>query len=267
MTHNLHFSRRSLLKAGLAGIAAPSLGAARAASGKPKVLALMGDYWHNPVALERDVRTIFNSADWEITFCQASRFFTPEAIAAADMIFLLRYGGPDSLGWSPEGKITERNDGDPFMTPEQEDALVTNIRERGMGLVAFHAAFWNQPAKFTGMLGVEPVMHREIQPVILRDFNQNHVITRGIKEFYVNLDEQFAAIMLAKDYVPLFMTQAVHDKRDALGGWCFEYGKGRVVALLPGHTQFPWRHPQYQEIVWRSGHWALGKDIPAFGTK
>ncbi len=260
-------TRRDILKAGLISMAAAPFSGARAAGGKPKILALMGDYWHNPVALERDTRTIFAGAGWEITFCQASRFFSPEAIAEADMVFLLRYGGPDSIGWSPDGRVTERGDGDPFMTPEQEEALVANVRERGMGLLAFHAAFWNQPAEFTKMLGVEPVMHREIQPVILKDFNQNHAITRGMKEFYVNLDEQFAAIMLEKNYIPLFMTQAVHDKRDALGGWCFEYGKGRVVVLLPGHTQFPWRHPQFQEIVWRAGHWALKKDIPKYSAR
>ncbi|MEQ9565622.1 MAG: ThuA domain-containing protein, partial [Pseudomonadales bacterium] len=154
---------------------------------------------------------------------------------------------------------------DPYMTPEQENAIIRNVRDRGMGLVAFHCSIWNQTDQFAELLGVEPIMHGEIQPVVLKDFNQDHPITSGLDPFFINLDEQFAAILLNEEYTPLFMSEAVHDKRYALGGWCGQYGKGRFVSLLPGHTQFPWRHPEYQKIVWRSAHWAMGNDaLPAY---
>jgi len=258
----IHYpSRREMLKAGLASVTLSALSASNTRAEKRiKVIALMGDYWHNPVGLEHDIRQIFKNADMEITFCQASRFLTPEILADADMLFMQRYGGPDSIGWTTEGKVTDRKiPGDPFMTAEQEDAIIQNVK-RGMGFIAFHCTFWNQPLKFKKMLGVEPVIHNEQQPVIVNGFNQNHPITRGIEEFYITIDEQFAAVMKEKDYTILFTTHAVHDKRDAIGGWCFDYGKGRAVALLPGHTQFPWRHPTYQEIVWRSAFWALKRN-------
>ncbi|MEQ9208229.1 MAG: hypothetical protein RLN96_00085, partial [Pseudomonadales bacterium] len=128
-------TRREILAAGLGTCAAAALwSAGLRADGHIKVVALMGDYWHNPVALERDTRQIFGSTNWDITFCQASRFLTPELIDQADILFLLRYGGPDSLGWSPEGRVSERSPGDPYMTPEQENAIIRNVRDRGMGL-------------------------------------------------------------------------------------------------------------------------------------
>ncbi len=258
-------TRRQILAAGLGSCVVSALhSAGLRASGTTKVVALMGDYWHNPVALERDTRQIFKSSGWEVTFCQASRFLTPDVIDQADVLFLLRYGGPDSLGWTAEGRVTERNPGDPYMTPEMENAVIRNVRDRGMGLLAFHCTIWNETEQFAELLGVEPIMHGQIQPVVLKDFNQDHPITAGMEPFFINLDEQFAAILLNEDYTPLFMSEAVHDKRYALGGWCGQYGKGRVVSLLPGHTQFPWRLPEYQEIVWRSAHWALGYDIPPY---
>ena len=262
-------SRRDMLRAGMLSLAASAIPAGHMVSSpKPsdriKVVALMGDYWHNPVALERDVRGIFSNTDWDITFCQGSRFLTPELLSDADLLLMERYGGPDSIGWSPEGTVTDRKQGDPFMTPEHEEAILHNIKERGMGFIAFHCTFWNQPKRFKEMLGVEPVMHNEIQPVIVKDLNQTHPITQGLEEFTINLDEQFAAVMLAKNRTILFLTHAVHDKRDAIGGWCFDYGKGRVVSMLPGHTQFPWRHPTYKEMVWRAAFWAMKRNIPPY---
>ena len=99
--------------------------------------------------------------------------------------------------------------------------------------------------------------------MILREFNQSHPITSGMKPFFFNLDEQFdSQIKNPSTTTQLFRSLAIHDKRNALGGWCLERGNGRVVGLLPGHYQWTYRVPQYQEIFWRAAHWAMKRDIP-----
>ena len=57
---------------------------------------------------------------------------------------------------------------------------------------------------------------------------------------------------------------AMHDKRNAVGGWCLESGKGRIVGFLPGHLRWAYRTPQYREMLWRAVHWAMKRDIPPF---
>jgi len=92
-----------------------------------------------------------------------------------------------------------------------------------------------------------------------------HPITRGIKPFYVTLDDQFdVQIKEPSRTTVLFKCIAVHDKRVSVNGWCLEQGKGKVVGLLPGHHQFIYRMPQYQEIFWRAAHWAMNREIPPY---
>ncbi len=266
-------SRRNILKAGAVSLAASAIPASaegqavpKKAPGETKVVAIMGDYWHPAVSQELHVRQIFSShKDWKFYFVQRSNWFTPELLADADLIITARYGGADSLGWSDEPVVVSRPSGDPYMTDEQEAAIIENVTRRGAGWLAVHCTLFTGRKAIEDLMGVEPVLHQEIQPVVVRDLNQEHPITRGIPTHFFNLDEQFdAEIKDPSRTTVLFRTLAVHDKRIAIGGWCLEQGKGRVVGLLPGHYQWTYRVPEYQEIFWRAAHWALRRDIPPY---
>ncbi len=266
-------SRRKVLKTWLAAlaagaVAAPETGAVPKAKapGEIKVVALMGDYWHNGVAQEIHVRSIFSSKkNWRIHFLRASRFLTADMLNDTDLLILARYGGSDAVGWSTEGIADSRVQGDSYMTDEQETAIIDNVMNRGMAFMAVHCTLFCGREKIEDLMGIEPLLHQEIQPLILQDINQEHPITKGIKTFFVNLDEQFDVQIKdpAKTTI-LFRTLAAHDKRNAISGWCLEQGRGRIVGLLPGHTQWPYRIPEYQEIFWRSAHWVLRREIPSY---
>ena len=266
-------SRRTVLKTGLASIAASSVvvptvkAAVRPkAPGETKIVAVMGDYWHPAVSQEHHVRGIFSSKkDWIIYFVQASRYFTPELISDADLFISARYGGRDSIGWSTDPVVVDRPQGDKIWTDEQTEALFDNVRSRGMGWMAVHCTLFSGRKDIEDFIGIEPILHQEIQPCIIKDLNREHPITKDINSFFFNLDEQFdAQIKNPATTTLLFRSLAVHDKRDAVGGWCLERGKGRVVGLLPGHYQWTYRVPEYQEIFWRAAHWAMKREIPQY---
>ncbi|MBT4485300.1 MAG: hypothetical protein HOC71_16660, partial [Candidatus Latescibacteria bacterium] len=135
---------------------------------------------------------------------------------------------------------------------------------RGMGFLALHCTLYSRNRDILDLMGIEPIMHNQIQPIWVRDLNQEHPITKGIGKFFINLDEQFAVIIKSHYSTTLFETTAVHDKRAAIGGWCLENGKGRVVGLLPGHTKDPYLVHEYREILWRSAHWAMNREIQPY---
>jgi len=267
-------TRRTILKTGLASVAAAAVGSTavhgaqstryRKAAGETKIVAVMGDYWHPAVSQETHVREIFSAnRDWKIYFVQASRFFTPALIEDADLLITARYGGADSIGWTDEPVVLSRPAGDQIWTDDQVGAVFDNVRNRGMGWMAVHCTLFAGRDDVEDFIGIEPVLHQEIQPVIVRDLNPDHPVTRGIDTFFINLDEQFdAQIKDPSSTTILFRTLAVHDKRNAVGGWCLERGKGRVVGLLPGHYQWTYRAPEYQEIFRRAAYWAMKRDIP-----
>ncbi len=266
-------TRRTVLKTGVASAAAASVGVREAGAfvkpkqpGETKVVAIMGDYWHPAVSQELHVRSIFSTKkDWKLYFVQRSNAFTPELIGDADLLITARYGGSDSIGWSDEPIVESRPRGDAYMTDEQEAAIIGNVTRRGMGWMAVHCTLFTGRKPIEDLMGIEPILHQEIQPVVVRDLHPEHPITKGVDTFFINLDEQFdAEIKEPSRTTVLFRTLAVHDKRDALGGWCLEQGNGRVVGLLPGHYQWNYRMPEYQEIFWRAAHWAMRRDIPPF---
>ena len=266
-------SRRKVLKTGLASLATAAVTTPMAKAaipkkgrGETKIVAVMGDYWHPAIAQETHVRRIFSSLNsWKIYFVVASRFLTEELLSDADLLISARYGGSDSIAWSPDPVIVTRPKPDRIWSDEHVSAIIDNVRNRGMGWMACHCTLFNGRAKLEDFMGIKPILHQEVQPLGVRDLNQDHPITRGIESFFVNLDEQFdVEIQDPANTTILFKSLAIHDKRVATSGWCVERGKGRVVGLLPGHYQWPYRLPEYQEIFWRAAHWAMKRDIPPY---
>ena len=263
--------RRGFLQAGAATITAAAVPASAHAALKPKqpgetkVVCVIGDYNHNAMGLETEVRRIFASKkDWRIIFVRASQYFTAELLSDADLLITCRYSGRDSLQWSDEPLVDSMEQGDMFWTPEQNAAIIDNVKNRGMGMMALHCTVACQKEEILSLLDVQRQRHEEVQPLWVRDLNREHPITRGIKPFYINLDEQFGVIIRSASTTLLFGTTAIHDKRERNAGWCLDQGKGRVVGLLPGHFVFAYKPPEYQEIFWRAAHWAMKREIPAY---
>ncbi len=266
-------TRRTALKTGIAGVAAAAMtpSASQAAirpkkPGETKIVAVMGDYWHPAVSQEHHVRQIMSQGkNYKVYFVLASSYLTAELLSDADLLITARYGGGDSPAWTPEPVVVDRPKGDRIWTDEHLEAIFDNVENRGMGWMSIHCTIFSGRTEVEDFIGIEPLLHQEIQPVIIKDINQSHPITEGIDEFFINLDEQFdVQIKDPSTTTLLFRSLAVHDKRDAVGGWCLERGKGRVVGLLPGHYQWSYRVPEYQTIFWRAAHWAMQRDIPDF---
>ena len=270
MSTKYNSSRRNMLKAGVAAIPAALSTMTHAedafaakVQGRIKVVAIAGDNAHNPLWVLINLRSIFGKMDWDVYFTQYSDAITPELLSDTDLFISQRFGSTDPLGFVPRRliKLGSEPPGAVYITPEQEDAIIDNIKNRGMGYLSVHCAFWNQQPKIKEMLGIEQGMHPAVQPVWFRKMNQNHPITRGVESF-VEVDEQFFVRMNNPNHTVLFHSTGGRDQRETISGWCFEYGKGRVTAILPGHTRHTWRHPVFQQLVLRSSLWVLGRDIP-----
>lgn len=274
MRKNETISRRGAMKTGAVALASSMLVKKETYADaiqpkepdETKIVAVMGDYWHPAAAQERHVRQILGDIPKSrIYFVQASRYLTADLLLDADLFISARYGGRDDPGWVTNPVVEDRPQGDEIWTNEHIEAIIDTVSNKGMGWIAAHCTQMNNNDRLTAFLGIDPILHQEIQPIVITDINQNHPITQGIDNFFINLDEQFDAhILQPTTTTQLFRTIAVHDKRNALGGWSLERGKGRIVGLLPGHYQWSYREPEYQKIFWRAAHWAMKRDIPAF---
>jgi len=266
-------SRRDILKTSLAGaagaaasgIALPAeAGTSIKKDGRPIILAFMGQHCHNPIFMELNLRAMLAKMKWRILFTQYSEFFTPENIGMADIVITLAgkstYSG-FSVGYTPEGLVEERPAPAPFMTDEQGDAIIEGVKNRGMGFLCLHNTIYHPAPRLEEILAYDMAMHPPIEPVLYKNFNQEHPITKGI-DFWVEDDEQFFVRLKNPLHTALFTSEGTVDHRETTAGWCFEYGKGRIVTMLPGHTEFVWQHPAWQQLVLRSCMWMLRMPIP-----
>ena len=264
-----------MLKAGLVSVASAAATAPESyaalpeeikpkAPGETRVVFLGGDILHNFMAQEPAIRGISEKAGWKVLSVHDARYVTPELVATADLLVIQRWMG-GLPGWVP-GPIYETAPGnDGYMSDELADAIADNVRNRGMGFMSLHCTVWSfRKPKFMELLGINPIIHGPLQTVRLHAFNQDHPITRGMKEFDLPIDENFGAEIVRKDVVRLYETTGMIDKRHDIGGWCLEQGKGRIVGFLAGHTYFAYQDPNYLPLLWRGAHWALRREIPPY---
>ncbi len=266
-------SRRAMLKARLITAAAAAVPTRKAravtpeelipkAPGETRVVFLGGDVLHNFIAQESSLRSTIEGAGWKFYATHDARFVTPALLETTDLLIIQRWFG-QLPGWIPGPMYEKAAPLDGFMSDELENAIVENVRDRGMGYMSLHCAIWaHGRRKYLDLIGVNPIIHGPIQPLHIHNLNQNHPITRGMKPFDLALDENFGAELANKNTVPLYESTGWVDKRHDYGGWCIEQGKGRVVGLLGGHTYFAYQDPCYIPLHRRGAYWALKKDVP-----
>ena len=270
MTNRTVHTRRIVLKAGLASIAAATFPSCEALTkpkspGEIRVVYLGGDYIHNGVGQEIFLRQTFSKTNWRLLFVQASHFLTPEVLRDTDLLMMTKIGTRDAIGFSPDGIVDNRPVPDIFLDPNTENAIVENVVNRGMGFIAFHATVRNPHLiKLMALLGIRPHQGSVVQTIRFHEFNPDHPITEGFSRFDLHEDENQATDIIDDSVTLLFKSLGLYDQRINNAGWCVERGKGRVVALLAGHTNSAWAHPLYRQLHWRAAHWALKRDIPGF---
>jgi len=264
-------TRRNILKTGLIAAGATATGVSRSEAllpepepKKPGELKIVGAMGHD-YRLESSVRPVMERIDGaRVWFARHYGPITPELLSDTDL--LITYYAGDSFEWSPSGLADSRGTKRAQLySDENVEAIIDNIENRGMGWIAVHNTVWFLNDRLNRFVGAEPILHREIQPVIICNLNQEHPITKGIEPFIINLDEQFGVFINDPENVTtLFKSQSVHDKHRTIQGWSVERGKGRIVGLTPGHYEWTWYQVQWQEIMWRSALWAMHQQMKPF---
>ncbi len=264
-------TRRRVIKTGLASIASSVIAFPQSqasprpkAKGETKVVYLGGDQLHNGMGQRQSIRGVLGKTGWRLLFTSDARYVTPELISDTDLLMITRWGGGIE-GWCPDPIQEGSMPTDGYMSDELEEAIVDNVKNRGMGLMALHCTIWTpEKPRFIELLGIKPIMHGPVQTVFMHNFNPNHPISQGIEDFTLPLDENFGVELINKNAVLLYESTGAEDKRHDIAGWCIEQGKGRIVGLAAGHTYTAWRDKTYQQLYWRGAHWAMKRQIPPF---
>jgi len=274
-------SRRSIIKqAGLvsAGAMLPA-GPGWAASKTARVLALIGDRYHNADYIRLSLNKIFGALHLPIDYTIDTSAISADLLKRYDLFLILRdgmlwpagYSGPDA--YTAYETNLENADDFPaaksvmWMT-EAQGAAIRDFVSNGGGFYPMHnSSHISLSSKnYRDVMGGAYIGHPPLRPFEVHATANAHPITAGMKTFVVNDEQHYVDYDKDPKYVIL-----ESENRDGLtyetdgrrlgtkspAGWAYDYGKGRVVFTAVGHTVHALWNPQYVEVQMRAVRWLL----------
>jgi len=248
---------------------------------RPRVLALIGDRFHNAdyirVALNRLFQELNLPIDYTINYDQISA----RLLASYRLFVVLR----DGMIW-PNGYL-EPNDYEyshalensrdwpkeqsvPWITEEQGRAIKDFV-EAGGALYALHnSSHISLSSKdYREVMGGAYIDHPALRPFKVSVVNKDHPITRGVQDFIVNDEQHFVTYDKDSKYI-LLRSENIDGLTDisegkdlgakAISGWAYDFGKGRVVFTAAGHTLHAMWQPEYFKLQKNAVRWLLRTD-------
>jgi len=270
-------SRRSLLQGATAAAGAGifSLAASGQRGSARRVLALIGDRYHNSDYIRVALNKMFDgqgvSVDYTIDYNLLSRTLLSNYqlfLCLRDgMIWPNGYLGPDAYTSYEQG-LENREDfpeakSQTWLTEEQAGALKEFVMA-GNGFYSLHnnSHVSLSSATYRDVMGGAYIGHPPLRPFKVRIVNPSHPITQGIGDFVVNDEQHYVRydkdrkhILLEAENVDGLTYQNLGAK--SIAGWAYDYGRGRVVFTSPGHTIHALWVPEYLKMQKRAVQWLL----------
>ncbi len=269
-------TRRTLLT----GAAASALaGAPRArAVTQATAFALIGDRYHNSDYIRTALRkTLVKDLGVTIDFRDEVELLNSQELSGYKLLIILRDGmlwpggylqGP---GGAPASSATAITSEPPFdavdmtplywITPEQGRAVKAFVSNGG-GVLFYHNVTYISPHNddFRDVLGAVTEEHPPLRPFKVKVVNHDHPITRGVKDFVVTDEQHFMTYQKDPKYLLL---QSVNEDgltfknlgTSSAAGWAYDYGKGRVCYLAPGHVITSLWNPEYEKLQRNAVKW------------
>ena len=241
---------------------------------KGTAFALIGDRYHNSDYIRTALgKTLVHGLGLTIDFTDEVESLNEENLKDYQMLIIFRDGmiWPDGYG---AGHAATPNVSEPpvpaiesksvyWMTDEQGAAVKGFVESSGVALFYHNSTYIAAGNKiFRGVLGAATEGHPPVRPFKVKITNSDHPITRGVGDFIVTDEQHFMTLDTLPGHV--FMRSVNEDglTHNDLGtsceaGWAYDYGKGRVCYLSPGHTIPALWNPTYEKIQQNAVRWLL----------
>ena len=270
----MRITRRTALTALTAG--------ALPAAPKSAAFGLIGDRYHNSDYIRVGLnRTIAKELGVSIDFCDETAMLTAETLNGYKLLIVLRDGmiWPDgypdentNAAWVATGRpklISEpavpRTEAKSafWMKPAQGKAVRDFVERGGSALFLHNTTHVGlSDPDFRHVLGAAYAGHPPIRTFRVKVKNPNHPIAKGVHDFVVTDEQHY--MEYDKDPKHIFL-ETVNEEgltyrnlgATAPGGWAYDYGKGRVCYMSPGHLLNVLWNPEYIKLQHNAVRWLL----------
>jgi type 1 glutamine amidotransferase len=284
MSFERRLTRRSAISL-LGGLAVSGARAAKVDStwGKATAFALTGDESHNSDYIRTALTgTLVDEAGLSIDFTDEEKHLSYDALRHYKILIMFRdglrfpNGYYQAMYWTGKKEDivsvppVEKNLGSKrvgWMTEEQGKGIKKWVEEGG-SLWAFHnnsqASSMNKD--YRDVEGAIYTGHPPIRPYKVKIVNHDHPITKGVNDFVVTDEQHYVTYDKDPKYVLArsinengldYTDQTGRRSNTAESVWAYDYGKGRVCFMAPGHMIVVLWNPEYVKMQKNALKWLL----------
>lgn len=250
---------------------------------KATAFALIGDRFHNSDYIRIGLtRTIAKQMGVTVDFTDETSLLNADTLEGYKVLIILR----DGMIW-PEGYSGDESSNaawvatgrpklvfDPplpqvkaqsqfWMKPGQGKAVRQFVEAGGSALFLHNTTHVGlTDPDFRHVLGAAYAGHPPIRTFKVKVTNPDHPITQGVTDFIITDEQHY--MTYDKDPKHLFLQTVNEEGLDyekqgatAPGGWSYDYGKGRVAYLSPGHMLSDLWHPQNIRLQQNAVRWIM----------
>jgi hypothetical protein len=283
-------SRRSALH-GIGSLCAVTLlntaSAPRRGYANPKkatAFALVGDRYHNSDYIRSALgKTLVREAGLSIDFTDEVTLLNQETLKGYNMVIVFRDGmlWPGGYVGSYAGYVPGTDPGivsvpplpeipntyEMWMKPHQGKAVKDFVENGGSAFFFHNVSHVSLSNKdFRDVEGAIYTGHPPVRPFKVTITDKNHPITQGVNDFIVTDEQHY--VKYDKDPKYVFMRSINEDGLEYTSdignqgtsceaGWAYEYGKGRVCFMAPGHMITALWNPEYVKLQKNAVKWLL----------
>jgi hypothetical protein len=273
-THRRAFLEGATMSAMAGIVSTGGRTAAGAEKASPQTLALIGDRYHNPDFIRVALTRLFESLALPVDFTIDYDKISADLLSRYQLFLCFRDGmiwpngylGPDAYPYTGE---LENPEGWPEAKPvgwitEEQGKAIKEFVLAGNGFYALHnsshVSLYSKD--YREVMGGAYIGHPPLRPFKVRVVNPDHPITRGVGDFvvtdeqhYVTYDKDPKHIILRSENIDGLRYE--DHGTQAIAGWAYEIGKGRVVFTAVGHTLHAMWQPEYVKIQQNAVRWLL----------
>jgi type 1 glutamine amidotransferase len=257
-------------------------GTAEAKNKRETAFALIGDRWHNFDYIRTAFKkTYVDELGITVHFTAETTDLSKENLKGHKLLIMLC----DGLSF-PDGYTTPYVFYDPekmkiisdppvktdektkmWMTEEQGKTIKEFVQNGGGALFYHNASYISGDNKdFRDVEGALFTGHTAFRPYKMKIVNKEHPITKDIKDFIVTEEQHY--LIYDKDKKDVLSISVNEEGLEYTGSkgnqgstcescWAYDYGKGRVCFMAPGHTIPSLWNPEYVKLQKNAVKWLL----------
>ena len=218
-----------------------------------RVLAIVGDAWHASAFIIMAVVRKIEARGYESVIV-LDNAVPWDDLAAFDMVLISRYGHDDTRNARDFNFKFNAPEQHRWLTADQEELLV-KFTEDGGKLFLHHDAI-GFSRKDGGIHRLSKAFFHNHPPRIeieIRPTGALPELTAGVEPYRV-IEEEYVVDMDESQTTVFLESHSDTNGRHAQG-WCHEWGKGKVMVLIPGHGEYVFDHPMTAKCIENAITW------------